>query len=78
MKKAAIMLAASILLIALALAICLPGICGCVSVIGIPDSPLGGTVAIICYMIGLPGIVISTCWLTYLAIRFALRRIRNA
>jgi hypothetical protein len=78
MKKAAIMLAVSALLLALALATCLPGICGCVSVVGIPDSPLGSTLVIILYMIGLPGIVISTCWLAFLAVRFAVRRIRNA
>jgi hypothetical protein len=78
MKKAALMLAISILMLGLALAICLPGICGCVSVVGIPESWIGGTVTIVLYMLGLPGLAISTCWLAFLGIRHAVRRIRNA
>ncbi len=78
MKKAAIALSISVLLLVLATAICIPGICGCVSWIGIPDSPISGTLAILFYVTGIPGIVVSTCWLVFLAIRSAVRRIRNA
>jgi len=78
MNKAAIMLAISIVLLALALAMCLPGICGCVSLVRIPGSALGTTVIVILYMVGIPGFIISTCWLAFLALRFAVRRIRNA
>jgi len=77
MKKAAITLSISILLLVLATAICLPGICGCVSWIGIPDSPISGRLAMLFYAAGIPGIVVSTCWLVFLGIRSAVRRIRS-
>jgi hypothetical protein len=78
MKKAAITLSISVVLLVLATAICLPGICGCVSWIGIPDSPISGMLATFFYVTGVPGLVISTCWLAFLAIRSAVRHIRNA
>ena len=78
MKKAAITLLISILLLVFGTAICLPGICGCVSWAGIPDSRLTGMLAIFFYVTGLSGLVISTCWLVFLAVRSAVRHMRNA
>jgi len=78
MKKAGIMLSISVLLLVLGTAICLPGICGCVSWMGIPESRIGGMLAAFFYATGVPGLVISTCWLIFLAIRSAVRHVRNA
>lgn len=77
MKKAVIALAISVALFLAATAICLPGICGCVSWLGIPDSRFSIFIAIPLYFVGISGIVISTCWLTFLAIRAAVRRTRS-
>jgi hypothetical protein len=77
MRKAAIALGISVVLFLAATAICLPGICGCVSWLGIPDSRVQGTFVIPLYFVGISGIVISTCWLAFLAIRAAVRRIRS-
>jgi hypothetical protein len=76
MKKAAIALRISVALLLVATAICLPGICGCVSWLGIPYSRFSIFVAIPLYVVGTLGIVTSTCRLTFLAIRVAVRRIR--
>jgi len=75
-KKAVITLGVSVALLLVATAICLPGICGCVSWLGIPDSRFSIFIAIPAYFVGISGIVISTCWLAFLAIRGAVRRIR--
>jgi hypothetical protein len=76
MKKAVITLGGSVALLLVATAICLPGICGSVSWLGIPDSRFSIFIAIPLYLVGVSGIVISACWLTFLAIRAAVRRIR--
>jgi len=76
MKKPVITLGVSVALLLVATAICLPGICGCVSWLGIPDSPFSIFIAIPFYFAGISGIVISTCWLTFLAIRAGVRRMR--
>ena len=78
MKKAAISRSVSFLLLLLATAICLPGMCGCVSWIGIPQSDFTGTLALSLYAIAIMGIIVSLCWLAFLAVRSAVRRIRNA
>jgi hypothetical protein len=77
MKKPAIALGISAALVLAATAICLPGICGCVSWLGIPDSEFSIFIAVPLYFLGISGIVISTCWLTFLAIRAAVRRLRS-
>ena len=76
MKKAVITLGGSVALLLVATAICLPGIRGCVSWLGIPDSRFSIFIAIPLYLVGVSGIVISARWLTFLAIRAAVRRIR--
>jgi hypothetical protein len=76
MNRAVITLGVSVAPLLVATAICLPGICGCVSWLGIPDSRFSISIAIPLYFVGISGIVISTFWLTFLAMRAAVRRIR--
>ena len=78
MKTAALSLSISILLLLLATALCLPGMCGCVSWIGLPQSDFTGILAMVLYAVGILGILVSTSWLAFLAVRMAVRRIRNA
>jgi hypothetical protein len=77
MKRALTALGISVALLLAATAICLPGICGCVSWLGIPDSQFSNFIAFPLYLVGISGIVISTCWLIFLGIRAAVRRIRS-
>ena len=77
MRRALTALGISVALLLAATAICLPGICGCVSWLGIPDSQFSNFIAFPLYLVGISGIVISTCWLIFLGIRAAVRRIRS-
>lgn len=77
MKKAVIALGISVALLLVSTAICLPGICGCVSWLGIPDSRLSIYTAIPLFFVAISGIAVSICWLGFLAIRAGMRRIRS-
>jgi len=74
MKRALIALAISIGLVIVGSAVCLPGICGCVSWLGIPDP--GGIGEYFLYMTiaGVIGIPVSLCWLAISAAMKYLRR----
>jgi hypothetical protein len=60
MKRALTALGVSVALLLAATAICLPGICGCVSWLGIPDSEFSSFIAFPLYLVRISGIVISS------------------
>jgi hypothetical protein len=74
MKRALIALAISIGMIAVGSSVCLPGICGCVSWLGIPD--LGGLGEYFLYLAlaGVLGTIVSLCWLAVAGVMKYLRR----
>jgi hypothetical protein len=74
MKRASIALAISIGLFVVGLAVCTPGICGCVSWLGIPDLGRMGAAFIYMALAGVLGIIISCCWLFLILILKYLRR----
>ena len=74
MKKPLIALAVSIGLVVVGTAVCLPGICGCVSWLGIPDLGRMGAAFIYMALAGVLGIIISCCWLFLILILKYLRR----
>jgi len=78
MKRPLIALAISLGLIVVGSAVCLPGICGCVSWLGIPDpEKFGGDVFIWVTFLGALGTVVSLCWLAGSAIIRAFGRDRR-
>ena len=74
MKKPLIALAVSIGLVVVGTAVCLPGICGCVSWLGVPDLGRMGELFLYLSIAGLFGIVASSCWLGVSAILIFVRR----
>lgn len=76
MKRPLIALAASIGLIVLGSAVCMPGICGCVSWLGLPDTRYSYQFMWL-YVVGFLGVLLSIVWLIIAAARIGLRRSRD-
>ena len=70
MKRPLIVLGISIGMIVLGSAVCLPGICGCVSWVGVPDTPFSDYFLFL-WMAGLLAAGFSLVWLAVSAIRVA-------
>jgi hypothetical protein len=76
MKTPLIVLAISVGAIVVGSAVCLPGICGCASWIGLENTDSWGTPFMFLTMLGLFGVAISAIWLAVIGIRRALGRNR--
>jgi hypothetical protein len=70
MKRPLIVLGISIGMIVLGSVVCLPGICGCVSWVGLPDTRFSYYFLFL-WMAGLPAAGFSLVWLAVSAIRVA-------
>jgi hypothetical protein len=76
MKRALIALAISAGLIAIGSSLCLPGICGCVSWLGIQAAGSLGDFFILLSIVGVFGVIISFCWLVVALILDLLKQVR--
>jgi hypothetical protein len=76
LKKPAILLAISFGAIVVGSAVCLPGICGCASWIGLENTDSYGTPFMLLFTVGILGVAVSTVWLAVVGIRRALHRNR--
>jgi predicted membrane protein len=75
MKRPAIALGISAGMVLVGSAVCLPGICGCASYLGIADRYGFNILFFFMALAGLIGVFISLCWLAVKAIlAFASRR----
>jgi uncharacterized membrane protein len=68
MKRPGILLAISVGLMVVGSAVCLPGVCGCVSWLGIPNADRFGVPFAILSGVGFLGGLVSVCWLAGSAI----------
>jgi hypothetical protein len=76
LKRPLIVAAISVGAVVVGSAVCLPGICGCVSWIGLDDTDSYGTPFIFLTLLGMLGVAVSAVWLIVAGIRHALSRIR--
>jgi hypothetical protein len=76
MKRPLLALAFSVGAVIIGSAVCLPGICGCVSWLGIPDADRFGLPFILLTFAGILGIAASLCWMLVSAIVTALSKVR--
>jgi hypothetical protein len=73
MKRPLFALGISVLVIIAGSAVCVPGICGCVSWLGIPDSKYSNHFMWL-YLSGILGVLSSIVWLIITAARMGSRR----
>ena len=76
MRKAVIALGISVGAVVVGFAVCVPGVCGCVSWLGIPDLGEYGILFFFLAMAGMAGICISLCWLLVSGVVSSLRHQR--
>jgi hypothetical protein len=77
LKTPLIVFAISVGAIVVGSAVCLPGICGCASWIGLQNTDSWGTPFMFLTMFGVLGVAVSTIWLAVIGIRRTLGRNRG-